>query len=541
MTAVVQLSELPPVHALGWMLLHFCWQGSIVAIILACALRLIPLRASRLRYSIACAAMAFMVMLPAITFCVLETNTQPKPQRFAIAVAAEDFGRALNNRFDQSAGPWTVRFERVLNQSLPAVIGFWFAGVLFLLCRLNLGLMATRKMKSLAGESTSSDIQHLLRALRIRLGIQRTVKLLNSARVQAPTVIGWLSPAILFPVGCLAGLSTLQIEAILAHELAHIRRHDYLVNLFQSVIETVLFYHPAVWWVSNQIRREREHCCDDLAVTVCGDRLAYAKALSSLEERRSPIPAGAFGATGGVLKMRIARLLGFNQPPIFSRTAAALLLVLAATTAGLTVWGSAQAQSTSSQKGATSNQSSSAKSQINPQNGVSPADTAVQVRSLTIESNDLPESDRVEIVQAFQGSTYPLEELIERIRRNVQDSGHVKATVKLLQPASSPTGQPSQSMNVSVRVSAGAVYTLSGISVEGAQALSQDEIIQQFPLHPGDLFNATAIGEGLDRLRKLYGSKGYFSFQIIPRLQTDDVRHTATLILDIKEGKPTAG
>jgi beta-lactamase regulating signal transducer with metallopeptidase domain len=529
MTAVVQLSELPPVHALGWTLLHFCWQGSIVAIILACALGLIPLRASRLRYSIACAAMAFMVMLPAITFCVLETNTQPKPQRFAIAVAAEDFGHALNNR---------LGFERVLNQSLPAVIGFWFAGVLFLLCRLNLGLMATRKMRSLAGESTSSDIQHVLRALRTRLGIQRTVKLLNSARVQAPIVIGWLKPAILLPVGCMAGLSTLQIEAILAHELAHIRRHDYLVNLFQSVIETVLFYHPAVWWVSNQIRREREHCCDDLAVAVCGDRFAYAKALSFLEERRSPMPAGAFGATGGALKMRIARLLGLNQPPIFSRTAAAILLVLAGTTAGLTVWG--QAQSMSSQKGATSNQSSSAKSQINPQNGVSPADTPVQVRSLTIDSNDLPESDRLEIVQAFQGSTYPLEELIERIRRSVQDRGHAKATVELLQPASSPTGQPSQSMNVSVRVSAGAVYTLSGISVEGAQALSQDEIIRQVSLHPGDLFNATAIAKGLEGIRKLYESKGYISFLIIPQLQTDDVRHTAALILDIKEGKPTA-
>jgi beta-lactamase regulating signal transducer with metallopeptidase domain len=534
MTAVVQLSELPPVHALGWTLLHFCWQGSIVAIILACALRPIPLRASRLRYLIACTAMAFMVMLPAITFCVLETNTQPKPQRFA------DFSHARNTRFDQSAGPWTVRFEGVLNRSMPGVIGFWFAGVLFLLCRLNLGLMATRKMKSLAGESTSPDIQHVLSALRSRLGIQRAIKLLNSACVEAPAVIGWLKPAILFPVGCMAGLSTLQIEAILAHELAHIRRHDYLVNLFQSVIETVLFYHPAVWWVSNQIRREREHCCDDLAVAVCGDRLAYAKALSFLEERRSPMPAGAFGATGGVLKMRIARLLGLNQPPIFSRAAAALLLVLAATTAGLTVWRSAQAQSMPSQKGTTSNQSSSAKSQINPQNGASPADTPVQVRSLTIESNDLPESDRVEIVQAFQGRTYPLEELIERIRRSVQDSGHAKATVELLQPASSPTGQPSQSMNVSVRVSAGSVYTLSGFSIKGAQALSQDVIIQQFPLHPGDLFNVTAISEGLDGVRKLYVSKGYISFEIITDMQTDEVRHTATLTLDIKEGKPTA-
>jgi hypothetical protein len=101
-------------------LLHFCWQGAIVAIILACALGLLPSRASRLRYSIACAAMAFMIMLPAITFCMLETNTQPNPQRFAFAVAPEDFGHALNNSFDRSAGSWAVRFERVLNQWLPA-------------------------------------------------------------------------------------------------------------------------------------------------------------------------------------------------------------------------------------------------------------------------------------------------------------------------------------------------------------------------------------------------------------------------------------
>jgi beta-lactamase regulating signal transducer with metallopeptidase domain len=481
--------------------------------------------------------MVFMVMLSAITFCMLETNTQP--QQFAIAVA-EDFGHALNNSFGQSAGPWTVRFERVLNQSLPAVIGFWFAGVLFLLCRLNLGLMATRKMKYLAVESTSADPQRVLRALRTRLGIQRTVKLLNSARVQAPIMIGWLKPAILLPVGCMAGLSTLQVEAVLAHELAHIRRHDYLVNLFQSVMETVLFYHPAVWWVSSQIRREREHCCDDLAVAVCGDRLAYAKALSFLEERRSPVPAGAFGSTGGVLKMRIARLLGLNQPPVFPRTPALILLVLAAATAGVAVWGSARAQSMPSQEETTSKQGSSAKSPINSQSAVSPADTPVQVRSLTINSVDLPESDRVEIVRAYQGGTYTLQELMERIRQNVLDRGYLGATVKSLPPASAPAGQPPQPMDISIQISAGAQYTLSGFSIEGVQAFSQDEIIQQFPLHPGDRFSATSIFKGLDGLKKLYRSKGYVNFGAIPRLQMDDVRHTVTLILDIKEGKPTA-
>jgi len=308
--------------------------------------------------------------------------------------------------------------------------------------------------------------------------------------------------------------------------------------LFQSMMESVLFYHPAVWWVSNQVRREREHCCDDLAVAVCGDRLAYAKALSFLEERRSPIPAGAFGATGGVLKMRIERLLGLNQPPVFPRTLAVILLMGAAATAGLAVWGSARAQSTS-EHGTTLNQRPSANSAINSQSAVSSANTPVLVRSLTIDSDDLPESDRLEIVQSYQGGRYPLEELMQRIRQNVRDRGYAKASLEFPQRASIPAGQPPQPMDISVRVSAGARYTFSGFSIEGARALSQDEIIQQFAFHPGDFFNATAIGKGLDRLKRLYGSKGYVNFGVIPQLQMDDVRHTVALILEIKEGKAT--
>jgi len=514
---------LPLIHSLGWTLLHFCWQGAIVAILLACALGLLPSRASQLRYTVACAAAAWMVMLPAITFCMLAANTLSNPHQAAGAVADAGFSYAFYNSFGQPLERWIIPFEKALNQSLPIVTSCWFAGVLVLLCRLTLGLTATRKMKSLAQESVSAEIGQVFETLCRRLGMERVIELLDSTHVQAPAVIGYLKPAILLPLGCMTGLSTLQIEAILAHELAHIRRHDYLINLFQSLMETVLFYHPAVWWVSNQIRREREHCCDDLAVAVCGDRLAYAKALSFLEERRSVIPTGAFGATGGVLKMRIARLLGWNQSPILSRTAATMLLVLAATTAGFAVWGSARAQSMPSQ--------------TNSQNGISSANAPVQVRSLKISSDDLPESDRVEVIQAFQGSTYPLDELMERIRQNLRDRGYVKVFVDLLQPATLPAGQPSRSVDVSVRVSAGAKYTLDHIQVQGNHALSLQEITQLFPLHPGDLFNATAISKGLDRVRKLYESKGYTSFGAIPRVEMDDAHHTITLILNIQEGK----
>jgi uncharacterized protein (TIGR03435 family) len=371
MTAIAQLFSLPLAHALGWTLLHFCWQGAMAGVLLACVLGLLPLRASRLRYASACAAMALMFVLPAITFCVLAANTQTKPQQPSIAFTAEQQSYALNNSFSRSAEPWTahqsaetwtVRLEGVIDQSLAVVIGCWFAGVLILLCRLNLGLLAVRRMKSLTIGSASLEIQQILRSLCTRLRMQRTIVLLNSARVQAPTVIGWLKPAILLPIGCMTGLSSLQIEAILAHELAHIRRHDYLVSMFQSVMETIFFYHPAVWWVSTRMRREREHCCDDLAVELCGDRIAYARALSFLEEQRSAALVGVFGATGGVLKMRIARLLSTNRPLAFPRALAVILLVFVVATAGLTVLGSARAQSISLQQRKNSDQNSGGQS-----------------------------------------------------------------------------------------------------------------------------------------------------------------------------------
>src|SRR6185295_14003751 len=120
-----------------------------------------------------------------------------------------------------------------------------------------------------------------------RLELRRHVAIVQSAAVAVPTLIGWLKPVVLLPASALSGLSPEQLQAILAHELAHVRRHDYLVNLLQSMVETLLFYHPAAWWVSARVRAEREHCCDDLAVDVCGDRDSYATALAELESRRT--------------------------------------------------------------------------------------------------------------------------------------------------------------------------------------------------------------------------------------------------------------
>src|SRR5947209_18639181 len=126
--------------------------------------------------------------------------------------------------------------------------------------------------------------------------------------MDSPAVVGWFRPLVLLPVSAISGLSPEQLDAVIAHELAHIKRLDCFVNLFQIAIETALFYHPAVWLVSRTLRTERENCCDDVAVRVSGNRAAYVRALTIMEAWR-PAPALAAAATGGSLKSRISRIL----------------------------------------------------------------------------------------------------------------------------------------------------------------------------------------------------------------------------------------
>jgi uncharacterized protein (TIGR03435 family) len=152
-------------------------------------------------------------------------------------------------------------------------------------------------------------------------------------------VVGWLRPVVLLPVGVLAGLSVEQVEAVLVHELAHIRRHDYLVNIMQSMAEAFLFYHPAVWWISGHIRAERELCCDDSAVSVAGDAANYARTLAELASLQSVRPGVAMAVTGGSLTQRIARLLGQPETPPSTLPIAVVTLALIVCAA---TWGFAQ-------------------------------------------------------------------------------------------------------------------------------------------------------------------------------------------------------
>ena len=164
-----------------------------------------------------------------------------------------------------------------------------------------------------------------------RLGLSRALRIVDSDIVDSPTVIGWLRPVVVLPIAALANLTPGQVEAILAHELAHVRRHDFLANVLQTMAETLLFYHPAVWWLSRRIRIEREHCCDDIAVEVCGDAYAYAAALTEIAAVAVSRPPFALAATGGSLVHRVRRILGVQAGGHRSPTSAAIVVGLALT------------------------------------------------------------------------------------------------------------------------------------------------------------------------------------------------------------------
>jgi soluble lytic murein transglycosylase-like protein len=206
----------------------------------------------------------------------------------------------------------------------------WAAGVSLMLLRLAGGHLHVRR---LVAESTplGAALTATLVSLAVDLGVRQEVLLCTSDGVTVPVVAGWLRPVVLLPAAMVSGLPPAAIEAVLAHELAHVRRHDYLVNALQSAAEALLFFHPAAWWVSRVIRAEREHASDDHAVAVLGDPAGYARALAAAEALRSPVPMLGVAFTGGSLVSRVRRLLSSRSAP----RRAPLALVLAVALVGL--------------------------------------------------------------------------------------------------------------------------------------------------------------------------------------------------------------
>ncbi|UCC67016.1 MAG: M56 family metallopeptidase, partial [Armatimonadota bacterium] len=329
MTGAIRLIGDPAALRLGFALVHFVWQGAALAFIAVLLLAVLRKASASVRYLGLLLVFAAMAACPVVTFALaggapapIVTSVQesiPRERASSSLPLVADIqpppvstGLEVDRRPSSTTpvpDPWVVRSREWVRARLPWITLLWLGGVVALSLRLLARWWAVRWMCG-ALESASVEWQHRMRRLSLRLSMGRPVRLLTSAASRVPMVIGWLRPAIVIPTSALAGLTPEQLEAVLSHELAHIRRYDHLVNLAQSVVEILLFYHPAVWWVSGAIRSERENCCDDAAVRVSGDVVGYMRALAWIEERRGGLPEAAIASSGRSLSGRIRRLAG---------------------------------------------------------------------------------------------------------------------------------------------------------------------------------------------------------------------------------------
>jgi GWxTD domain-containing protein len=302
MTQLESWVQTPAAKALGWTLFHSLWEGAIIALVLASALWAI--RSAPIRHAIACLALAAMLASFGVTLGRL--MLQPDvPDSTAVIREVVPAPSGFGAQWQAVKSATELRATDLL----PWLAPFWIGGVLIFHLRSLASWMVARRLRRRGVCRAPDPWQQRLDQLRARLRLSRTVALFESCLADVPVVIGYLRPVILMPVGLLAGLPAGQLESILLHELAHIRRYDYLVNLLQTFAEGFLFYHPAVWWISGIIRAEREHCCDDLVVATTGDAHEYAVALATLEQTRWSAREAALAATGGNLVKRIRRLL----------------------------------------------------------------------------------------------------------------------------------------------------------------------------------------------------------------------------------------
>jgi len=318
----------PLAQALGWTLLHSLWEGAIISALLGAALW--ATRSARARYAAACVAM--LVMLGGISLTLVRMmpeRVQGLPGVMTTALPPWNVPRDTG-----AAGPSGSRLAIVV----PWLAPFWIAGVWIFALGQVAGWLWVSRLRRRGVCCAPEHWQKEIERLSARLRVSKAVQILESCLAEVPIVVGHIRPVILMPIGLLAGLPTGQIEAILLHELAHIRRYDYLVNVMQRAAECLLFYHPAVWWISRVIRAERENCCDDVAVAASGSAREYAAALAALEQRRYPDWQAAVASTGGSLVKRIRRLLYPNAASGASTPLFAAAIVITTAVVSLAAW-----------------------------------------------------------------------------------------------------------------------------------------------------------------------------------------------------------
>lgn len=312
------------IQSLSWTLIYSLGQGFVVYASLLLVLKLVPALTANARYHLSLSALILLSGWFAVTWWQQFHALQPVPGSGGVLL--------LRWQADAATGPYTTEhpLSAALKTILPWLSAAYLTGLSFLLARLGLEsrqLFLLRKSSfPLPGDAPGT----LLEGLKSRTGIHSGIRLLGSATARVPMVIGFLKPIILVPASLLTQLSPMQLETILLHELAHIKRHDYLINILQTIVETMLFFNPFTWWISGIIRREREYCCDDLVLEYNPERSAYASALAAIAagpESSYTFSVAASGQRHHLLH-RIKRIMEMNKSPFsYSRMLATILIL----------------------------------------------------------------------------------------------------------------------------------------------------------------------------------------------------------------------
>ncbi len=320
--------NLPWVQALGWSLVHFLWQGLLIGVLFALVRSLVPREHSSIRYAAGLLAMLMLALCPVLTLWVLW------PQAGS---ASAGIGDAIVMQAVSTQAGSMVEPGSMLSDLLPVLVLVWLVGVAFMFLR---GVHQWRALKRIATvlASRSMEIEDMLQRVAQRFGGMPGARVLVSAFIDTPTLIGWFKPVILLPAAVVTGFPREQLELILAHELGHLRRYDHLANLGQAIVETLLFYHPVVHWISREIRHEREICCDNLVLRLTdSEPREYARTLAALEDVRQLTPQLAVAASGGILLDRVRRIIGTTSARNPSRRSHRSAWLVVAVSAGLIV------------------------------------------------------------------------------------------------------------------------------------------------------------------------------------------------------------
>lgn len=331
------------VSAFGWTLIHSIWQGTLLMLLAVAAFHLLRRRSANLKYITGVGFLFTQILASVSTFLYYQLKTKAVVASGKYLASYIALSGATNLRTVTRDLPLTFKVQMWLTAHLHELVVCWLIGSGILLLRFAGGWIFTERLRFKAKIVMDKEWRARFGVITAKMNISKAIEFRETAKIMTPMVIGALSPVVLIPIGLLSGFSTAQVEAILAHELAHIRRNDYLVNMLQSFVEVIFFFHPAIWWLSDRIRAEREHCCDDIALAVCGDKMSLAHALVKVAEwQTSPGLAMAFASKKPLLLHRVQRVLGLSPKPARSFSSLPMIVFVFGLVIGISVYAVAQ-------------------------------------------------------------------------------------------------------------------------------------------------------------------------------------------------------